>query len=154
MCHDNHLLSPENISIQYLCHSGLWDVAEQVWTSSTVVIVMLVNLNSRNIIWPIVLYLPQPAWICAASASYWLIRIPNQAARRYLLHVPWWWASSFIFFPSPPSSCSLFTFCFWFWGSSLMLIIFVIWHLRLTSKLSLSFFFFLLSTPSPLWGFY
>lgn len=98
MCHDNHLLSPENISIQYLCHSGLWDVAEQVWTSSTVVIVMLVNLNSRNIIWPIVLYLPQPAWICAASASYWLIRIPNQAARRYLLHVPWWWASSFIFF--------------------------------------------------------
>lgn len=65
------------------------------------------------------LYLPQPAWICAAAVSYSHINIPNQAARRYLLHiisVPLVFflldsrIKCFIVFPTPDISTSLWRF--------------------------------------------
>lgn len=94
----NIVLPQENTSTIF---NGLQNVARtrQAWTSSGVVIVMLFHkrliLNYRNIICPIllfsVLYLLQPARICAASltVSHWLIRIPNQAARMCPLHIIW-----------------------------------------------------------------
>lgn len=89
------------------------------------------------------LYLPQPAWIRATGVSYWHIRIPNQATRRYLLHIisGWsliWWIFFFLLHCAIKSA--IVSLLFILLGNSWLLVICIIWR-QTSDFLNLVLFF-------------